>query len=66
MFNEKGIVKSIWLGAKRDPETTEFHWNNVNQSNITYSNWRQINNDNELNCVEMISFGPHKNKWTNT
>ena len=66
LFDQIKIVDNIWLGAKRDPKTKKFHWDDVMHTNFTYENWGEINNDTTSECVEMVSEGHLKGKWTET
>ena len=66
LFDQIKIVDNIWLGAKRDPKTKKFYWDDEVHTNFTYSNWAEINNDTALECAEMFSEGHFKGKWTDT
>ena len=59
-------MNNVWLGAKRDPKTQKFHWDDASHTNMTYENWSQMNNTSDLECVEMFSEGQFKGKWTET
>ena len=66
VFDDNKIVENIWLGAKRDAKTKTFHWDDINNSNFTYSNLGEIKNSSDYECIEMIPIGKEKGKWTNT
>ena len=66
LFDQNKIVDYIWLGAKRDPQTKEFKWNDGKGSKMSYENWLKIDNRSDYDCVDMISDEEFKGKWINT
>ena len=66
LFDQNKIVEDVWLGAKRNPKTKTFHWDDVSQTNFTFENWGKLNNHVNFDCVEMVPYEQQKGKWTDT
>ena len=66
LFQDNQIYDNVWLGAKRDPKTKTFHWDDASNPKFTYSNWEEIKNGSNFDCVQMIPNGKEKGKWTDT
>ena len=64
MFNESLLAENAWLGARLDISTKKYYWDHDIEPYFPYENWEQLKNDLRHGCVEMISHGEDKGKWT--
>ena len=62
----KNVYNNVWLGARLNNETNEFHWEGKNEPISGYENFGQLRNSSEYECLEIILYGSDKGKWINT
>ena len=66
LFNVNKVVEAVWLGARKDPKTKKFHWDDKTEPIFNFENWAELKNETEYECAEIIPDGKIKGKWINT
>lgn len=39
LFRNNNIANDVWIGAKREPKTNKFDWDDVSDPRFTFENW---------------------------
>ena len=62
LFNVNKVVEAVWLGARKDPKTKKFHWDDKTEPIFNFENWTELKNETEYECAEIIPDGKPRGK----